>query len=75
MSCGQSLGGQTAAGLHSAPKHDLDSSAELVLGQTARVQGEFLPSVPRLSSSVGCRPGLQGEAKVFSPVAVRAAGL
>lgn len=58
-------------GLRSAPKEDLNaSSAQLVLGQSVRVPGEFLPSVPGLGPEVvGRFDGGQGRARVFSPVA------
>ena len=57
-------------GLRSALKEDLhSSSAQLVLGQSLRIPGEFLSSVPCLGPSVTGRSGLQREARVFSPVA------
>ena len=56
-------------GLRSTPKEDLhSSSAQLVLGQSLRVPGEFLSSVPGLGPSFTGRSGLQKEARVFSPV-------
>ncbi|XP_008301624.1 uncharacterized protein LOC103373504, partial [Stegastes partitus] len=57
-------------GLRSAHKEDLNSSpAELVLGQTLRVPGEFLPSVPGLGPRVVGRSSFQGRTEVFSPIA------
>uniref|UniRef100_A0AAV2LTK4 Gypsy retrotransposon integrase-like protein 1 n=1 Tax=Knipowitschia caucasica TaxID=637954 RepID=A0AAV2LTK4_KNICA len=55
-------------GLRSAPKEDLrSSSAQLVLGQSLRVPGEFLHS--GLGPGVVRNFGVQGEARFFSPVA------
>ena len=57
-------------GLRSAPKEDLQaSSAQLVLGQSLRVPGEFLTDVPGLGPEVFQRLGDKAGAGVFSPVA------
>lgn len=58
-------------GLRSAPKEDLQaSSAQLVLGQSVRVPGEFLAGLPDACQTQAGRSAWREEVKVFSPVAV-----